>query len=149
MLQYSTDGYYMQKKKKLPMSNKRIVISGLIIVLLSWLDYQYFTEAPYAYIFSEGERRLAHVACLLLMGATGYMCWLPHQLNWIRKTWVAFYASVLALMFITGGIQALTHIFPQFILNGVSSIRMFFCTPVPFFIMHVLTGKTLKRLNAA
>lgn len=129
------------------MNKKRLILSGILIILLSWLDYQYFTEAPYAYIFSDNERRTAHIICLSLMTAIGYAGWYLHPMQWLRKIWILLYCTVAGIMLATGAIQALTHILPQNILNSVSAIRMFFCTPVPFFMLYVLSYMAVKGMK--
>lgn len=124
--------------------NHKLIITGVAIAILSMLDYQFFTEQPYCYMFTEGQRRSFHIFCMAASASAGYWTWKDYYLPWVKKVWVSFYAAAAGIMLLTGVLQAVLHVFSQNFLNGISAIRMFFCTPVPFFIVTTLL-KALRQ----
>src|SRR5689334_16861448 len=75
-----------------------------VIVLLSWIDYQYFNEAL-AETYTPLQRQLGHITILIAIVPVGYVAWRMQAATWLRKIWLIAYAAAIGLIGIIGLIQ--------------------------------------------
>jgi hypothetical protein len=85
------------------------------------------------------KRQAMHLLILGCITAVGYMAWHRHLLQWPKKLWRLAYVAAIALISVVGLLQWQIHLFGQAFLDGVFGLRIFFCSPVPFFIIYLLT----------
>ncbi|RYD56511.1 MAG: hypothetical protein EOP56_12515 [Sphingobacteriales bacterium] len=126
------------------MGNKaRLWISLLIIVVLSWIELQFFTESVGV---EEMKRKVAHILFLLAVGAVGYFAWAKHPVQWIKSVWLLGYAVALVIILGVGIIQWKFGVFGTAFLDEIHHIRLFFNSPLPF-IMLLAAPKRFKKEN--
>lgn len=124
------------------MQNKwRIWLSLLIIVALSWIELQFFTESIGV---EETKRKVAHLIFLVAVGAVGYFAWAKHPVRWLKSVWLLGYSVALVLILGVGLIQMQFQIFGTAFLDEIHHIRVFFNSPLPF-IMLLAAPKKFKK----
>lgn len=120
------------------MDNKKLFWSMFaLIVALCCADYQLFTEGE-AHIYSPIIRQAGHIAILVAIIPVGYLGWKNHPVQWIKKIWLYSYVLFAAFVVCIGLVQYKYALFNTPILDRVSSMRLFFCSPVPYFMLYVL-----------
>lgn len=115
----------------------------VLVTALCWVDYQYFTEG-HANSISPIARQAGHIAILLAILPIGYIGYKNHPMSWIKKLWLVSYSLVIAIIGIIGLLQWQLQLFGTAFLDQVSSLRLFFCSPVPYFLLYIL-GNILNR----
>lgn len=116
------------------------------IILFSWLDYQYFTEG-HAQDFPPVIRQAGHIIALALILPTGYWGWAKQAFSWPKQVWLYSYTIAILLIGVIGLIQWKTELFGVGFLDIISSFRLFFGSPVPYFMMYILYTITLNPGN--
>lgn len=111
----------------------------LLVTLLSWADYQYFTEG-YAHNYTPMARQAGHIAMLAMIIPAGYLGWKEHSRKWIKEIWLHGYLIALAVIIFAGAAQYRFELFSISVLDGISSLRLFFCSPVPYFMLYILSN---------
>jgi hypothetical protein len=109
----------------------------ITVTLLSWIDNQYFTEGL-ALQQTDLNRQIGHIVILTLIIPIGYIGWKTYPEKWPRSTWLYSYLFILVLIGTAGLIQLKTKYFTTSFLDMISSIRQFFCSPMPYFIIYLL-----------
>lgn len=126
------------------MANKwKVWIPLLVIVILSWLELQFFTESVGV---EEFKRKIAHIVFLIAVGAVGYFTWAKHPVGWLRSVWIMAYTAAIALIMGVGLIQWKFGLFGTAFLDEIHHIRLFFSSPLPF-IMLLAAPKKFKKEN--
>lgn len=125
----------------------RIWPAFLLVLLLCWLDYQFFTEGLQAHMMSPIKRGLMHLVILASITAVGYWGWNIHPMQWIKKVWLFAYVVVILVVAGIRGLQAAYGIFGPDFLDGIFGLRIFFCSPAPFFILYLL-ARIAGRISA-
>lgn len=108
-----------------------------LVTLISWIDQQYFTEG-HALEYTAFTRQAGHIITLLFILPIGYMGWKDYPAKWFGRLWLYSYLLVTGFIVIIGAIQWKTGYFTTELLDSVSSIRIFFCSPVPYFMLYIL-----------
>jgi hypothetical protein len=114
-------------------------LSFVLIVVLCWLDYQFFTEGLQAHHMAPLKRRVMHLVLLGGITLTGYWGWFKHPMRWIKKLWLASYVIAIGFVAVVGLVQWRYHFFSHNALDIIFGIRIFFCSPAPFFILYLLS----------
>lgn len=109
----------------------------VLIITFTWIDYQYFTEG-HALHYSPFVRQAGHLFILFCLIPLGYWGWAKYPIKWFSKLWLYSYLVILISIGTIGLIQWKTALFSVDFLDHVSSLRMFFCSPVPFFMLYIL-----------
>jgi hypothetical protein len=111
----------------------------VVIVVLCWLDYSLFTEGKEAFLISDSRRKLAHTGMLALIIATGYVGWLFHPAKWLKTVWL--YANIIpiVLILLTGMICYQVGYADKQFLKTLGDLRLFFCSPVLYFMFYILS----------
>lgn len=122
----------------------RFWLAFSIIVVLSWLDYQYFTEG-HADFFPAVIRQAGHLMALTLILPTGYWGWAKQAAAWPKRVWLYSYTLTIMIVGVIGLVQWKTELFGVGFLDSVSSLRLFFGSPVPYFMMYILYTITLNQ----
>lgn len=146
---YSTAGYYTVRTM-LGRRYKLIMwLCFAIIVVLCWLDYSLFTEGTHAFLISDSKRKLAHVGMLALIIATGYLGWSSHPFRWLKTVWL--YVNIIPVVLITlvGIICYKVGYTDKQFLKSLGDLRLFFCSPVPYFMFYILSVITARVKNTA
>ena len=118
----------------------------IFVTTLCWVDYQYFTEG-HANSISPLSRQIGHIVILLAILPVGYLGWKNHPMAWIKTLWLMSYTIVIAIICVIGMLQWRLQLFGTGFLDQVSNLRLFFCSPVPYFLLYIL-GNVLPRNNA-
>lgn len=109
------------------------------VIVLCCVDYVYLSEGMGAINMDDRTRKIAHLLILAAIVPVGYMGWYHHPMKWIRKVWL--WSHLLSLVTIIG-IGVLCYIIgyhdKQF-LKKIGDFRLFFCSPVPYFMLYVLS----------
>ncbi len=130
-------GFYTAAISSLMKPINRAVLGIIIIILICWIDYQYFTEGITVINMNATIRRVGHLLFLALLIPIGY--WGLSKLpKWISSLWLRSYVVVFLLMLVIGAIQVIWHPFNVAFLDQVSNIRLFFGSPLPYMILYVL-----------
>ncbi len=125
------------------MQNKwRPWIGLAIIVILSWVELQFFTETD---AVGEVERQVAHITFLLLIMATGYIALYRHRAKWLKSLWLLAYAIVLLIIVGVGVLNRRVVPFGVDFLDEIHQLRVFFSTPIPFLILMAIPHKRLPK----
>lgn len=119
----------------------------ILIIAISWVDYQYFSEMLNARILPASIRQGAHILILSIITALGYWGWKKQETGWVERFWLMAYMLLIIFLIIIGGIQIMLNIFARDFLDLVSNIRLFFTSPAPYLILKVLYILTNKTKN--
>ena len=117
----------------------RMWLAFASIVILCCIDYAYFTEGLGAIYMDDRTRKLAHLAILLGIIPVGYWGWQRHPLTWLKKVWLWSHLLSLSTLVIAGGLCYLAGFYNEAFLKKIGDIRLFFCSPVPFFVLNILS----------
>ncbi|HTN47335.1 MAG TPA: hypothetical protein VL098_13380 [Flavipsychrobacter sp.] len=116
---------------------RKEILALALLIILCWFDYQYFTEGKSVLEMSAITRRIAHLLFLAVLIPVGY--WgLGNFPKWMRGLWFASYAAVFCFLFIVGVLQVKLKLFSVATLDQISTIRLFFGSPMPFMILYIL-----------
>lgn len=109
-----------------------------IIILVCCIDYMYLTEGTGAIALADKFRKLGHIGILLCIIPAGYWAWYKHPMQWLRKVWLTSYVVCLVVTVGVGAICYAVGYHDKALLKKIGDIRLFFCSPVPFFMLYVL-----------
>lgn len=120
-------------------------IAFIAITLVCFIDYQLFTEGYAVRRLSATTRQLGHLAVYIAVIPIGYWAWYKHSMSWLKYIWLIGYISILLFILLSGALKML-HVIPsQDFHDWVTTVRFFFCTPMPHIIIYMLskiaTGK--------
>lgn len=120
-------------------------VSLVLIVILSWIELQYFSESQGV---DETGRRAAHILFLLAIMMVGYLAWSRHIVVWTRQIWLFTYTGAILLIVGIGLLQWKFQWFGTDLLDQVRDIRIFFSSPLPF-LMLLAAPKNMRPRTAA
>lgn len=124
------------------MQNKwRPWIGLAIIVILSWLELQFFTETD---AVGETERQIAHISFLMLIATAGYIALYRHPAKWLKSLWLMTYLLILLVIIGVGVANRQLAMGVDF-LDEIHQMRVFFSTPIPFLILMAIPYKRLPK----
>ena len=115
-----------------------------LITALCCIDYMYFTEGWGAILMNDRQRKVAHVFILLAIVLVGYWGWFRHPMQWLKKVWVWSHMLSLALLITIGISCYLFGYMDKALLKKIGDLRLFFCSPVPYFMLYILSRITLS-----
>ncbi|MEI8279827.1 MAG: hypothetical protein WCG87_08670 [Bacteroidota bacterium] len=118
---------------------QRLLISVVLITILSWVEIQYLTEGFNASPVSERSRHIYHLLLLLTIAGIGYWGWGNHPKKWLKSLWLLSYSGVIILLTISAITYVIAGSFNNDIIGFIRVIRIFFCSPMPFFLIYVLS----------
>jgi len=116
------------------MRNQKIkfIVAFIIIILFTWIDYQYFNEGEGSKFVPPNVRQIAHFVLLIPVALSGFWVWRYQPYKWIHRLWNISYFSLLALLLIAGILQWKFQLFNEFFLDKIRLLRLVFCSPLPF-----------------
>jgi hypothetical protein len=109
------------------------------IIILCCIDYVYLSEGVGAIHMSDSTRKIAHLVILGLIVPVGYMGWYAHPMQWIKKVWLWTHILSLALIIGVGIFCYAIGYHDKVFLKKIGDFRLFFCSPVPYFMLYVLS----------
>lgn len=109
----------------------------IVISTLCWIDYQYFTEG-HAHLITPLQRQIGHIAVLVIIALIGYAGWRFYGVHWIQKLWLVSHIAAICIIGAIGLIQWKTAAFGVGFLDQVSSLRLFFTSPLPYFMLYII-----------
>lgn len=121
-------------------------LSFIIVAALCWIDYQYFTEG-HAHLITPIQRQIGHILLLIAITPVGYVGWRYYGIQWIYKLWLTSYMVAIAIIGITGLIQWKTGVFGIVFLDQISSLRLFFTSPLPYFMLYIINKVVHTQQN--
>lgn len=125
------------------MQNKwRLWVGLAIIIILSWVELQFFTETD---AVGELERQVAHISFLALIAATGYIALYTHRAKWLKSLWLLVYILVLVVIVGVGLLNRRVIAFSVDFLDEIHQLRVFFITPIPFLILMAIPYKQNRQ----
>jgi hypothetical protein len=117
----------------------------LLLLILFSIDNFYFTEGRGAQGLSDSSRKVAHTLILFAIIPAGYLAWQRHPMQWLKRLWLwTHLPSILGIVGI-GLVCYAAGYHDKAFLKKIGDIRLFFCSPAPFFIFCVLATIS-KRL---
>lgn len=122
----------------------RFILAFVVITALCWIDYQYYSEGGAVRAIDDTRRQMAHLIILILLVPIGWFGWSAHGVKWIRKFWLLTYLTAICFLITFGLIQSFFHPFGTTTKDIVSSIRLFFTSPMPFLLLQLIR-MLLKR----
>lgn len=130
------------------MSQKAKTWLGLLLIsIIAYLDYHFFTEGYAVRKMSPIIRQGGHLVILIAMIPVGYWALKNHPLHWASKVWLRAYAGVLIFIVTIGAIQRFTRLFGNVFLDKIQELRSFFCSPLPYLfiiILYILSSRASK-----
>jgi hypothetical protein len=120
----------------------------VVITGIAWIDYQYLSEGYRVRWMNPGHRQLLHLLILCTITAAGYLFLKSHPVQWLKKLWTFSYSLVLFLLVFSGIVQLLSKALPIGYLDFLSTLRLFFCSPMPFLMLY-LFAMLLPRLQSS
>lgn len=111
----------------------------VLICALSWIDYQVFTEGT-AQRFSPIVRQLGHITILTVVLPVGYIGCSQYYLKTIKYWWAILYIAGICLLVATGLLQWKLQLFSTSFLDRISALRLFLCSPVPYFMLYIINS---------
>lgn len=111
----------------------------LLVTILAFTDFQYFSEVQSARAIPLNIRRIGHISILILILVSGYWGWYKHPLKWPKRLWAFTYILGIVCLAILGIISKTTGILDKGILDRIYEVRLFFCSPLPYLMLLVLT----------
>ena len=117
----------------------RMLIAIIFILAICWIDYSRFTEAPMSLRYPDHTRKLFHIIFLIAIIPIGYFGWSNHPIKWLKKIWLTLYILGTVVLLSLGFLGQKSGLFSAEFLKNVGDYRLFFCSPVPFFILYVLS----------
>jgi hypothetical protein len=115
----------------------------LLILIISAADIFYFGDAVNV---PETRRKFFHIVFLALVMGIGYIPFTISNIKWTRQIWLACYGIVFLIILSIGGLNKVFHFSPGF-MDEIFQIRVWFCSPLPFMAIFVLTK--LKGMKPA
>lgn len=134
-----TAGYCTQRKLLMANYRTQIWLSFLFVVALCCIDYAYLSEGMGAILMNDMYRKLGHLIILFAIIAIGYWEWKGHPVQWLKKVWLWSHLLSVLLIVIVGALCYAVGFFDKAFLKKIGDIRLFFCSPVPFFILYILS----------
>lgn len=108
----------------------------LLIIAISWFDFQYFNEGYYSRFVPASSRQTAHFIVLILVAVIGYFAWINFPLKWMKKIWATSYGAFFLIQFLVGILQKTLLPFSKDFLDQIHSIRLIFVSPFPFLTLY-------------
>lgn len=119
----------------------RLWLCVIVITVLSWIEFQYFSEGGDA--GGAIARQIAHVLFMLAIVGIGYYGWSKHPVKWAKQAWLLIYAFVFVLILGVGTLNKLFHFDVQ-LLDEAHTLRKFFSSPVPFIVLWAISVRGNK-----
>jgi len=122
------------------MKTKNRIIFWLVFIIVStlcWIDYQYFTEG-HAHLITPLQRQIGHIVVLSVIAPVGYIGWGYYGVKWIQKLWLVSHVATIGIIGAIGLVQWKTGVFGTTFLDQVSSLRLFFTSPLPYFMLYII-----------
>lgn len=122
------------------MSQQRKFWVGLIVItVVCYLDYHFFIEGYSVRKVSPVVRQIGHLAVLLAVVFIGYWVWKTHVLQWLKTMWLFAYGVALGFIVTVGALKFFTDVLPDMFFDWASTVRYFFCSPLPFLLIYMLS----------
>ena len=121
--------------------NWRAILASVIIIALSWVESERFSEATGV---DSGARKVVHLIFLFAIQLTGYVYWLRGSVPWMKSFWTLVYAAVFVILVGIGGLQWKLQLFTTDFLDQIRILRTFFSSPLPF-IGSIVLGEIYSR----
>lgn len=124
----------------------KLWVGAVVITLICFIDYQFFTEGRDARRIAPLIRQAAHLVILAAIIPVGYWSWKAHPMQWTKQVWLRTYLAALFILIIVGLIQWQTHLFSNEILDRFYDFRIFFGSPLAFIVLYMLTVIAKKKV---
>lgn len=109
------------------------------ITLVCFIDYQMFTEGYDVRKLSSTTRQIGHLAVYIAVIPIGYWAWYKHPMKWLKQLWLITYLSILAFIVLAGALKVFNIIQNDDFHDWVTTVRFFFCTPMPHILLYMLS----------
>jgi len=114
---------------------KAFRLAMAVILLLCIADYTMLSEGMYARAMNDQYRKLGHIAVQLLITITGYAGLGKQNHKWLKNVWLVISIIPLLLLPFMAIICRMENADTPALMKQLGDIRLFFCSPVPFFII--------------
>ena len=114
-------------------------IALVIITIVCFIDYQFFTEGYSVRKISPIVRQVAHFVVLLAAIPIGWWAWKDHPMQWLKKLWLYPYISILVFIAIVGVLKTTLDMFGDEFLDWVTTVRYLFSSPMPHIFLYMLS----------
>lgn len=111
----------------------------LAILALCTADHVYFTEGRGAQSLSDGVRKVAHISILAAIIPVGYLGWRRHPQQWLKRVWLWSHLCALSAVVLAGAACYSLGYYDKALLKKLGDIRLFFCSPVPYLVLYLLS----------
>lgn len=122
-------------------------VALVIITIVCFLDYQLFTEGYAVRNISPTIRQAGHFIILAGVIPIGYWAWKTHPMEWLKTLWMFVYGFALGFIIVIGALKMFTDILPDVFLDWATTVRMFFCSPLPHIMLYMLTLIATQKNN--
>jgi hypothetical protein len=119
----------------------------LAITIVCYFDFYLYGEGYSVRNVSAVVRQGGHLATLLIVMSSGFLAWKHHPMQWLKKLWMYSYIAGIIFIIIVGGIKTFIGILGEDFLEWVATVRQFFCTPLPYLLVYMLSLIAKQREN--
>ena len=119
----------------------RFFLSILMIAIICFFGYSFIYES-HTKEFVEKYQLFKHSINFIWLGMVfliGYWGLSKRQPKWGRIFWVIIYLALMSFLFVLGFVDFFVYKFNDNVRDSISFFRFFFQSPLPFFIIWVLT----------
>ncbi len=117
----------------------RFIAALVVIILISWFDFRYLSMYPESFPIPESVRRVMHLGLLAGVMLTGAFAWAKCPVAWVKTLWWYAYLFALAFLVVMGLVEHYAHVFHYNTLYAFYEFRVFFCSPLPMFILFIFS----------
>lgn len=115
----------------------RILFTLFLMLLICLLGYSFLVEAEALQEVPLKWRNVGSFVWIFIIGCLGY--WgLKESPSWIKQLWKYFYLIGILILLIAGLLNWFFVNYSVNIKSGLASFKLFFASPLPFFLMLLL-----------
>ncbi len=119
----------------------RAALTIVLITVVSIVDYQLFSEVASARSVPPIIRQAMHLVFLACLVPIGYFSLKKDYPLWASRMWLTGYLLVIGMLILVGLVQMKFGLFGVKLLDGVSTIRQFFTSPLPYLAIVLLKSR--------
>ena len=112
-----------------------------LITVVSIIDYQLFSEVVSARAVPPFVRQAMHLVFLACLVPIGYFSLKKDYPLWAPRMWLTGYLLVIGMLILVGVVQMKFGLLGIKLLDGVSTIRQFFTSPLPYLAIVLLKSR--------
>lgn len=122
-------------------------IGLVVITVVCFVDYQFFTEGYSVRRLSAMVRQVGHFVVLAAVIPIGWWAWKDHPMQWLKKLWLYSYIPVILFILLVGVLKITLNLFGSEFLDWMTTVRYLFSSPMPHIFLYMLARLAQARNN--